>query len=734
VLSVEEGVEGAAEATERKPSFCRVCQNFCPVDVHLRDGEVLRITGAAGNEIYDGYTCTKGRTHAQLYSHPGRLLHSLKKQPDGTFAEIPVLDAIDEIAAKLSALVERFGPRAFALFQGTYVPFEHPVNLSIVAAFIRSIGSPMLFTTSTIDQPGKPIAKSFHGAWLAPSQAFSEPDVALIVGSNPLVSLVGPAGFPSATFRKLQERGGNLVVIDPRRTETAQRAAVHLQLKPGEDPAVLAGIIHVLIEEDLVDHDFLAEDVDGFARLRAAVAPFTPELVAQRAEIQATDLVAAARLIGNAPRGYTASGTGANMSGQGPLIEYLTLCVSTLRGFWTRAGERLPSPTVLTNAATPRAQARPPYPDDGSGEKLRVRGLTASRAGMPTSALADEILTPGEGKVRALISTGANPAKCIPDQLKVVEALRSLDLLVHVDLQMSATAKLADYVIAVRLPYEMSGTNGFMQRMAEYTIGAGLPEPFGMYTDAVVDPPPGSDVIEQWRFFYLLAQRLGLSLTFDGLVPDGSAPTPIDMAGPGDAEALMEVVHAGSRIPLEEVRKHPYGALFPDPAVVVAPKEDGWAGRLDVGNPTMMVQLTAALTRAPDDEDGAFPLRLLARRMHHVMNSPALATPPRRSTHNPACFHPSDLAALGVEPGALVEIASRRAAVVAIAEADGSLRPGTVSLTHSFGDLPGQDDDVRRWGTSIGRLIADDVDYEPYSGQPRMSNIPIRVTPLSGPT
>lgn len=311
----------------------------------------------------------------------------------------------------------------------------------------------------------------------------------------------------------------------------------------------------------------------------------------------------------------------------------------------------------------------------------------------------------------------------------MVDALRSLDLLVQVDVQMSATARLADYVIAAQLPYEMAGTNGFMQRMAEYSVGAGLPEPFGQYTEAVVEPPRGADVIEQWRFFYLLAQRLGLQLTFEGLVPDGTEPIPLDMAG-ADTDALMEIVHSGSRIPLDEVRRHPYGAVFADPAVFVEPKEAGWSGRLDVGNETMMADLEAIVTSAAPCRDDDHPLRLIVRRMVHVMNSPTVAAPTGRPAYNPACLHPDDLSELGIDDGALVEIRSRRASVVAVAQADATLRPGTVSMTHSFGDLPGQDDDVRRWGTSVGRLIADDVAFDPYSGQPRMSNIPVRVVAL----
>lgn len=712
-----------------KPSFCRVCQNFCPVDVHVAEGVVQRISGAPDNEIYRGYTCIKGRSHPALYNHPERVLRSLKKMPDGRFVEISTQDAIGEIALKLRGIIDRFGPRAFALFVGTYVPFESPINLSMVLAFMRAVGSPMTFSTGTIDQPGKAISKGLHGVWMAPGQAFSEPEVALMVGNNPLISHVGPAGYPLAFFKKMEKREAHIIVIDPRRTETAKRAAVHLQIKPGEDVAVLASIIKVLIDEGMTDEQFIRNNVDGYDRLRSAVSPFSPEFAAERAGVTADDIITAARLIGGAARGFGASGTGANMSGNGTLVEYLILCISSISGHWTRAGERLPSPSVLTSeTGPPRAQARPPFPAFGYGEALRVRGLTQTLAGLPTGALADEILTPGEGQVRAMISTGANPAKCIPDQLKVVDALRGLDVLVQLDVQMSPTARLADYVIAAQLPYEMPGTNAFMHRMAEYSAGSGLPEPFAQFTEAAAATPPGSDVIEGWRFFYLLARELGLELALDGMIPNGSVPpVALDMLRTPDSLDLMHIVHAGSRIPLEEVRQHPHGAVFHEPAVFVQPKEPGWAGRLDVGNDAMMRDLTATATATQADDLEEFPLRLIARRMLHVMNSPTLAAPPKKPTHNPASFNPSDLEAFGIEEGAIIEIRSHRAAVVAIAEADDTMRPGTVSMTHSYGDLPGQDDDVRKHGSSVGRLIADDEAYERYSGQPRMSNIPVKV-------
>ncbi len=715
-------------------SICRVCMNFCPIDVEIDDGKVVSVSGVGDNPIYRGYTCVKGRAQTTLYDHSRRLLHSQKRLPDGTFTPIPTDDAIAEIADRLQGIVDRFGPRAVALFGGTYMAIDSPANLSMVDAFMRALGSQMMFTTSTIDQPGKPLAKSFHGAWMAPSQAFAEPDVALLVGNNPLISHQGRNGHPADYFKGLTARGAQLIVIDPRRTETAKRAAIHLQPRPGEDATILAGMIRVILAEGLVDDDFVDDNVTGLDELRAAVAPFTADLVAHRAGIPADDLVAAARTFGSARRGYAAAGTGPNMSGKGTLVEYLLLCLDTICGHWMRAGEHIKNPLTLVHQALQpdTAQAVGPFPGFGYGEQLRVRGLTMTLAGLPTGALADEILLPGEGQVRAMVSVGGNPAVCVPDQLKMVEALRALDLLVQVDIQMSPTARLADYVIATKLPLEVPGTNLLTDFLPLYANGVGLPEAFAQYAPAVVEPPEGSDVIEQWRLLHRLARRMGLQLElFPALgevtqVP-GSSPVALDMSRDPLVEELLDIVHTGSRIPLDEIKRHPQGALFPDPPVHVKPKHDGWEGRLDVGSSAMMTDLLAELS-AVDDETVAFPFRLISRRMMHVMNAPTPAMPENRLRHNPAFLHPQDLADLGLDAGDLVEIRSARSAIVAVAGSDDTVRPGTLSLSHSFGGLPG-DDAVRDVGSNPGRLIADDVAYERYSGQPLMSNVPVRVVP-----
>ncbi|HET9770176.1 MAG TPA: molybdopterin-dependent oxidoreductase [Acidimicrobiia bacterium] len=716
-----------------RKTICRACHHFCSVEAEVADGVVVAVTGDNENPIYHGYTCVKGREHPALYRHPDRLLHPLKRTADGQFVRLSLDDAIGEIGDRLTAIRDRHGPRAVAMFSGTFFFLDNPVNLSMGAAFMSALGSPMSFSPNSIDQPGKFLARGLHGMWMAPGQALHDPDVALLVGTNPPVSHIGRFGNPGDFSKDMARRGATLIVVDPRATEIARRAAIHLQPRPGEDVSILAGMIHVILEAGLVDEAFAGENVSGIDELRRAVAPFTPERVAARAGIDADQLVAAARCFGAARRGYAVAGTGANMANPGTLLEYLLLCLDSICGHWMRAGEPVRNALSLVPAYAQlaKAQATGPFPTFGYGEELRVRGLTQTAAGMPSGALADEILMPGDGQVRSLLSLGANPATSLPDERKTVEALRSLDLLVQTDVQMTATARLAHYVLPVVLPYEMPGTTAFSDFMCLFANGWGLPRAFAQYTPALVEPPAGSEVTELWRVLYRLAQQMDLKIQlFPGvgeLMPGGE-PTLLDMTADPGNEELFDIIHAGSRIPLDVVRREPAGKLYPDPPVVVADKDPGWEGRLDVGNPTMMADLTAEAARIDDPDSGAFPFRLTTRRMMHVYNTPTFALPPNRPRHNPAFLHSRDLVRIGAQPGDLVEIRSAQASIVAVAGRDDSLREGTVSISHGFGDGPDPDGDVRSGGSNPGRLLATDDVYDAYSGQPRMSSIPVGVT------
>jgi anaerobic selenocysteine-containing dehydrogenase len=711
-------------------SICRVCANICSVRVETQDGRIVGIHGDPENPLYRGYSCVKGRSH-QLYDHPDRVRHSRKRNADGELVRIPTLDALAEIGDRLRELIDRYGPRSVALYTGTYWFLDGAVNLPISSAFMKAIGSPMLFTPSTIDQAGKFVARGFLGSWMAPARTH-QPDAVLVVGNNPLVSHQGHLGHPGDLVKGLRSRGGTLIVVDPRRTETAKHADIHLQPRPGQDPAILAGMLRVILEERLYDIEFVADDVDGLEQLRDTVAPFTPAHVAAHADVDEVDLIAAARAFGASRRGYAVAGTGANMYGEGTLVEYLLQCLDTICGHWMRAGEQVVNALTLIPQAAQlhKAQAVPPFASYGVGEPMRALGLTGSIAGLPTAILPDEILLPGEGQIRALISLGGNPATAFPDQLRTIDALRSLELLVQSDPHMSATAELADYLIAPKLPYEVPGTT-FLADFGSMVTGFGFAAAYAAYTPTIVEPPEESDVIEHWEVLYRLAQRMEVQLEVSpglgDLLPDVGAPTRLDMTTRPSTDELLELTTSGSRIPLAEVKRHPGGTFFPSPEVWVEPKDPDWAFRLDVGNEEMMNDLAAAGAHAAAPIDEEFPFRLISRRMMHLHNSPTPAMPTNRPRYNPAFLHPADLERLDLSAGDVVRITSRRASIPAIVAADATLRESLVSIAHGFGGGPDRDDDVMLIGSTPARLSTNDQVFDRYSGQPRMSNIPVRI-------
>jgi anaerobic selenocysteine-containing dehydrogenase len=328
-----------------------------------------------------------------------------------------------------------------------------------------------------------------------------------------------------------------------------------------------------------------------------------------------------------------------------------------------------------------------------------------------------------------------------PDQLKTIEAMESLDLLVQVDVQMSETARMADYVIATKRSLEMPGFTLITDMLTSYPT-YGFTAPHAQYTPAVVDPPEGSELIEDWELYYELAKRMGLPLELKLFIPvyfdpDPLSPrppvvvAPVDMEQKPTNEELFATMTAGARVPFDEIKQHPHGAIFAEPPVIVEARDPGWTGRLDVGS-TEMVRELARYVDDVTGPDEAFPFRMISRRNAHTFNS-ASDDPPRPRRFNPAYMNPADLVRLGLTTGEVVEIRSARAAITAVVEEEAGVREGTISMSHGFGDAVARDGEVRQVGSPTGRLIGDEP-FERYSGQPRMSNIPVRVRALDSAT
>lgn len=722
---------------EEKISICRFCHAACPVTVTLEDGLPTAVAGNRASPSYDGFCCTRGQAMVDLFRHPDRLLHSRRRLPDGSHVPVASDAMMDEVAERVRRIVAEHGPQSVAVYFGTACG-SYPLASAFASGWLLSLGSRMIFSSMTIDQPGKLIAGAMMGGWEAGPHGFSDADVWMIVGSNPVVTIGATLPAPNSP-RRLKDaldRGMRLIVIDPRRTETARRAAIHLQPLPGHDAAIIAAMIRIILTEGLYDAEFVQEHVSGIDILRDRVAWIDPAAVAAAADIALDDLIAAARLFASGRRGIATGSTGANMSGRSTLTEYLVLSLNALCGRFVREGEAVANPGVLLPRATPRAQARAPIAAVDPAQPMSVRGLAASAAGLPTAALADEILS---GRIKALFSVGGNPAVAIPDQDHTLSALRALDLFVQVDVRMTPSARLADYVVAPKISFEVPATSYGVESLELFVGSWGLPEPFGIYVPKLADPPEDADVMEEWEFFWGLAKRLDLPLrlyyaeSFTGTRRERIAPIDVPMDARPTTDDLLDLTTKGSRIGLAEVRRHPNGAIFAED-LLAEPRDPESTARLEIADARMMDELDDLATSITQGSQGPamgqHDLLLVSRRAAHLNNSSGQDAPRlirKGGTFNPAYLSTRDLERLGLTPGTDIEILSDHGAIMAVAALDDSLRPGILSMSHAYGRLPSDQTDHRRHGSNTGRLLSVEDDYDRFSGIPRMSGLPVSI-------
>jgi anaerobic selenocysteine-containing dehydrogenase len=711
---------------ESRETFCRFCHAACPLEVDIEINtsggqpkeKVVAVRGIMNDPMFEGYTCIKGRQLADQHNAPDRLRAPLQRNTDGTFNEITSVVALDDIASRVQSIIAKYGPRAVATYTGTGA-FQNSISMPVTQAFHVGIDSPSFYTSITIDQPAHLTSRLRLGAWEAGWQNFRDADVLLAIGYNPLVSSYGPSGGlqgtnPFVRLRRAKERGMKLIVIDPRKSELASFADLWLPVKPGEDPTLLAGLVNVILQENLHDQEFCARWVNQIDELRAAVAPYTPEMVAARCEVDADDVVAAARMFAAGPKGTAGTGTGPNMAAHSTLMEHLTLTLNAICGRVNREGDVLESGNFLYPGNTRRAQVIAPS-DPAPGTPHRIKGLRGMPGEMLTPLLAEEILEPGEGQVRCLFVCGGNPVVAFPDQLKTIEALKDLELLVVIDHRMTPTAELAHYVIPPRLELERADVPTVMDRR--------FAAPYISYTPAVLQPD--GDMLSEWEVFAGIAQRLSTRLPLPG------GDLPVD--GSADDDMVLDYSFAKGRISMSEIREK-RSTIHEELAVKVVAADPEASARFAVAPPDVVEELAVVLTESTGAEviDGfdadKFPFRLISRRLKHVLNSlgreiPGLA---RVGTTNAAYMNLDDMKELDIADGDLVRITSPSGRVVGVAEGSDTIKRGVISMSHSWGGST-TDEDVRNQGTPTNRLCTVDSGYDPINGMAIQSAIPVAV-------
>jgi len=711
---------------ETKKSFCRFCHASCGIEVDVQDNRVLAVRGDPDNVVSQGYTCIKGRAEVERIYHPDRLL-AAQKLTDGRRREIPAEQALDEIAAKLKEIIDQYGPRSVAAYVGCGGYRNSAAGPWFACKFLEALRSPSFYTCFTVDSPGFSVAlfRLFGGP--VPVSLFDVPraDVAMFVGTNPVDSkqLIMPQSNPLKRLRDSQKRGMKLIVIDPRRSSIAKLADIHLQVKPGEDPTLLAGMIRVILEEGLYDREYVLNNVSGVDELRASLKDFDLAYVSKRTQVAKDLILEAARMFASAERGGAHSGQGVHMARHQNLGIHLVMALNALCGRYDRPGGLVRNEGPL-GFEIPDGMGPLPLALE-SGQTSRIRGIKGifnvlgSFAELPSNTLTDEILTPGEGKIRALFVLGGNPALVLPDEASTVRALKDLDLLVVNDHFMSATAKFADYVFAVKHPFERADVT----RLAEIAF----PFPFGQYSPALVDAPDG--VLEDWEVFWGLAKRLHLDLNIPNISMD-SQPT---------ADALIDGLQPMKRIPLEEMKKYPGGHVWGERELKAGGLIPSMIGHEDkkmaAGHPAILEDLRVLRAEPVIDGGGYEPdedcsFRLISYRMQESyctqgQNLPSLR---KKRSFNPLLMHPKAMEALGVKDDDIVVVDSGFGTVEAIVESTEDLKPDVVGLAFGWGD-PSDERGVREKGSNVQRLIPDDVRYDPVTGLAQTTAIPVNIHP-----
>lgn len=709
---------------ETVKSFCRFCHVFCGVEVDVEDGRVLAVRGDRDNPVSRGYTCPKGRAEPERIHHPDRV-RAPRKRTAGGWRELPPEEALDEVALRLRAIIDEHGPDAVAVYTGCGGHRTAAGGPWFVQRFMRALGSKSLYTSFTIDSPSLAIAgnRFFGGPVQTTLLDVDRSECILFVGTNPIAShqLSMPQSNPTARLQAARKRGAKLIVLDPRRSDCARRADYHLQLRPGEDATVLAGMLKVVLDHGLQDHDYCAKYVSGVEQLHEAVSGFDLDYVERRAGVPGRLVEAAAVAFAEARTGGGQSGTGMHMAPHHNLATHLVMALNGICGRYDREGGLNRNEGPLQRGLDPTmGPIRFPEPPVSRIRDIpALNGLFGAYFEMPTNTLTDEILTPGEGRIRALIVNGGNPALVLSEEETTREALESLDLLVVNDLFESATGALADYLLPVKHPFERPDLPKLMD--------GSYPFPFSQYTPALVEGPEGC--LEEWQIFWELGRRLDLPLRI-GRFDVHDAPS---------SDAMLEEQYRHARIPVEEIKRHPSGKVFGDPHTMaggVIPRMIGHPdGRMAAGHPEVLRELAEVMAEPVPaaggyGDDDRFRFRMITYRMKEVYCTQGHNLPSLRSKrpYNPALLHPDVMRELGLEDGDAVVVESEVGRVEAVAEASRDLRPDVIALAFGWGN-PAEPGEVRDKGCNVQRLIVDHEAYDPSSGLARQSGIPVNVLP-----
>ncbi|MGH3647165.1 MAG: molybdopterin-dependent oxidoreductase [Micromonosporaceae bacterium] len=699
---------------------CNLCEAICGLEFTVEAGTVTSVRGDEKDPLSRGHICPKALALSDVYADPDRLRQPVKRVGD-EWQEIGWDEAYRLVADRLAAVRAEHGASAVGIYLGN--PNVHNYgSLTHGLTLLRELGTKNRFSATSVDQlPHQLVAWQLYGhQLLLPIPDIDRTSYFLVFGANPMASNGSLMTVPDVKRRldDLGKRDGKLVVFDPRRTETAARADEHHFVRPGTDAALLFALLHVIFAEGL---DTPVPYADGLAAVREAVADFTPERAAEVTGVEAETITRIAREYASADGAVCYGRMGVSTQRFGVLSQWAIQLLNIVTGNLDRAGGAL-----VTNPAVDLVGSGLAGRGHLGKWHSRVRGLPEFGGELPVATLAEEIATPGEGRIRALITVAGNPVLSTPNGGQLDIALSTLDFMVSVDIYLNETTRHADLILPPTSALEHDNYDLAFHALAVRNTAR--------YTPAILPAPATSR--HDWQIIGGLVRAYRRALRRHGVKPRGSWLTRLSR---GLALRLRpdQLVGLGLRrgpyqLSMGRLRREPHG-------VDLGPLRPSFPGKLFTKDKRIHCApalLTEALDAAREEllaapADGQ--LRLIGRR--HLRSNNSWMHNFERLTkgkqRNQLLAHPSDLEARGLSDGQRVRVRSRTGEVEIEVAATSDLMPGVVSLPHGWGH--GRSGTrlrvaARTPGVSINDLT-DDGYLDTVSGNAALNGVPVTIEP-----
>lgn len=711
---------------QRIKTYCRICEPQCGLVATVADGRITKIEGNREHVLSAGHLCVKANAAADVIEDPDRLLTPMKRVGGpGEFVPVSWEEALSDIVARLKAIRSRHGNASFATFFGNPPAFSYACMLWL-GGFQKALDVKWKFGVNSDDGASRMAANHFLFGTVA---VLLKPDLwrtkfLLVLGANPYVS--HGSSFSEPKFRDAMKdivaRGGRVVVVDPRRSETA-RHFEHVAIRPGTDAWLLMGMIRTLFDEDLVDRDYVARHVNGADALRQQAAAFDVETCAARCGIDAAAIRQLARDFAGAESAVLYGRTGTCQQRFGTLNNLLQDAVNALTGNIERPG----GARFGWGAVDFESFARKGGFDTYGKAPTRAFGHPDVFGMHPSTSLGPDILADGPEKIRALVTIGANPVLSSAGGGAALEAaLEQLDLHFSLDLYVNETNRYAHYVLPVTNFYERDDVPMFVSGM--------MLRPSIWPGPAVVKPR--GEAREEWEILQAIAARMGVGGAYALPALRWLAKLGVEVKPRHLANLLLRTGSAGDwfglkpgGLSLRKIEQAPDGIRLRDdlPVRDVSKAMATPDKRIHVCSPPVVSEL--ARLRAHED-DPAFPLRMIGLREIRSENSwlhNVDRVMPATRTHA-AHIHPEDAAPLGIADGEVVQIASKSGVVRIPARLTTDVARGTIAIPHGWGHRGGWKLANARAGVSSNELASGDaLDIDALAGMSILTGIPIRL-------